>query len=183
MRLKVACGNKKPGNVYNSVIFQHQMFCSTDPLLVFWVSVDVHTASRIPPKLGNTALVQLHWRPPARPEQPSAMAIPSLTHLVLILPDSSLLQSPQQGIRIFLPSLLIQHRQWLIDSICSLSPQDTVALGEGTSGTWRNLAPPPRAVETEVTGLASSDYATNPTCSPFTQSSLGGRLTCAPLHM
>lgn len=164
---------------------QHQMPCSTDPLLGSSLPGDEGTAGGILLELGSAALVQSHWRSLASPEQTSAMHTPMLAHLLVILPDSGPPRPPRQRNK-ELPALFAHPVQAVVGK--QYLPSQTL----GQSGTWRrdkwdtktSLPPPHRAVKAEVTGLAPSDHIMEPILSPLTQSCFsGGRLPCAPPHI
>lgn len=103
---------------------QHRMPCPTDPLLGSLLPTDIHTGGGILPELGSAALMQSHLHTTSS----SSPTVALRGHL-------------GKGIRSFLCFLLIQHKQLMVNSIRSPSFCIRMALGEGTSGTWRHACP------------------------------------------
>lgn len=99
---------------------QHQMPHSTDPLLRSSLPEDAHTAGagkRCPDAINRAASLL--------PRAP--------LHLHTSSPSSPTPAPRGHGTRSFPRSLLIQHKQLSVNSICSPSPRHRLALGGGTS--------------------------------------------------
>lgn len=132
MRLEVVGGNKKLRNAYNVVT------TSSAPNALFY---------RPTAWVLTTRWCMLSWWDPAGagkcctdattgPRPALSSPLPCTPHCLHDFSSSSPTPRPprQRGL---LHSLLIQHKQSSVNSICSPSPWDREALGEETSGTWR----------------------------------------------
>lgn len=120
---------------------QHQMHCSTDPLLGSSLPGDEGTA-------GGTcrSWAVLRWcnhteGPWPAPSSPLPCTSPCLHTFLSPSPTPAPRGHLGKGMRNFLRSLLIQYKQSLVNSICPPRPWDRVALAEGTSGTRRQACP------------------------------------------